>query len=166
MRFSRNAPPTGWPAVYSSILDLDHFVIELVLAAANQNNCHKAAEVVAVFRLTTIVASKSCSRPKFCTIKMAWNRARLATQGVWFSTTYHLHLIKIPSHLSAGNSYIIFILQWNLTYPHLDYPAAWIIRHCLENILINAHTTCMINCMPCKMASSSAKCSSKKKKGL
>ena len=35
----------------------------------------------------------------------AWNQARLATQQAWFSATYHLHLIKIPSHLSLGNVY-------------------------------------------------------------
>ena len=40
MRFSGNAPPSGWPVTYISILDSDHFAIEFVLAAANQNNGH------------------------------------------------------------------------------------------------------------------------------
>ena len=31
------------------------------------------------------------------------------------------------------------IVQWNLAYPHFEYPAARIIRHELHNILINAH---------------------------
>ena len=62
MRFSGSAPPTGWPAVYSSILDSDCFAIELVLTAANRNNCRMAAETIAILHLTTTVAAlrKSC----------------------------------------------------------------------------------------------------------
>ena len=57
MRFSGNAPPTGWPTAYSSTLDLDRFAIELALAVANQNNCHMTAEMIPILRLTTTVAS-------------------------------------------------------------------------------------------------------------
>ena len=99
MRFSGSAPPSGWPVVYRSILDSDHFAIELTLAAANWNNSHMAAETFAILHLTTTVASSSRSRQKLCA------RARLAIQGLWLSAAYHLHLITIPSHLSAGNSY-------------------------------------------------------------
>ena len=66
MRLSGNAPPSGWPVTYRSILDSDHFAIELVLAAANRNNSHMAAETVAILRLTTTVASSSRFRPKLC----------------------------------------------------------------------------------------------------
>ena len=66
MRFS-NVPPIEWPVIYSSILDSDHFAIELALAAANRNNCHMAAETVTILPLTDIVASSSHSRPKLCT---------------------------------------------------------------------------------------------------
>ena len=45
MRFSGNAPPSGWPVA-------DCFSTELVLAAANQNNSHMAAETVAILHLT------------------------------------------------------------------------------------------------------------------
>ena len=64
MRFSGSAPPSGWPVVYRSILDSDHFAIELVLAAASQNNGHTAAETFAILRLTTTVASSSHFRQK------------------------------------------------------------------------------------------------------
>ena len=64
-RFSGNAPPTGWPVTYGSILDSDRFAIKLVLAAANQNNCHTAGGTVATLRLST-VASSSRSRQKLC----------------------------------------------------------------------------------------------------
>ena len=70
MRFSGNAPPTGWPAAYSSIppvLYLDHFAIEVALAATNQNNYRMAAETIAILRLTTTIASSSRSRQKLCT---------------------------------------------------------------------------------------------------
>ena len=67
MRFSGNAPPTGWLVVYSSTLDSDHFAIELALAAANRNNCRVAAQTVAILSLTTTVVSSSHSRPKLCT---------------------------------------------------------------------------------------------------
>ena len=60
MRFSRNAPPSGWPVACRSILDLDRF------ATANRNNGHMAAETVAILSLTTIVASSSHFRPKLC----------------------------------------------------------------------------------------------------
>ena len=108
-RFSGNAPPAVWPATYSSILDSDRFAIELVLTAANQNNCHMAAEMIAILRLTTTVASSSCSRQS-CVQKTAWNRAR-------FKAAYHLHIIKIPSHLSVGNSCMqvkkwLVLLSW------------------------------------------------------
>ena len=66
MRFSGNAPPSGWPVTYRSILDSDHSAIELALAAANRNNGHMAAETVAILHFTTIVASSSCFRPKLC----------------------------------------------------------------------------------------------------
>ena len=66
MRFSENAPPSGWPVVYRSILDSDRFATELVLAAANRNNSHMVAETVAILRLTTTVASTSCFKPKLC----------------------------------------------------------------------------------------------------
>ena len=62
-----NAPPTGWPAAYRSILGSARFAIELTLAAANRNNCRMAAETIAILRLTTTVASSSHSRQKLCT---------------------------------------------------------------------------------------------------
>ena len=66
IRFSGNAPPSGCPVAFRSILDSDRFATELVLAAANQNNGHMAAKTVAIFRLTTTVAFSNRFRPKLC----------------------------------------------------------------------------------------------------
>ena len=66
MRFSGNAPPTGWLPSISSMLDLDRFATELALAAAIRNICHIAARKVAVFCLAAATASRYRSRHDLC----------------------------------------------------------------------------------------------------
>ena len=66
IRFSGNAPTSGWPVAYRSILDSDHFAIKLALASANRHIGHTAAETVAILRLTITVAPSSHFRPKLC----------------------------------------------------------------------------------------------------
>ena len=75
MRFSGNAPPTGWPVVYSSILDLDRFAIELALAAAIKINGHNMAAKQLLHFTLLLQLSPAAAQGPSCIQK------RLATQG-------------------------------------------------------------------------------------
>ena len=118
-------PLGGQSHNYNSIQDPD---IELALAAANRNNCHMAAETVAILCLTTTVASSSALSHSFVhTKKRPEIGPDCSPKGCDLEPNIIYISLKIPSHLSTGNSHsitydIMLFLDYFLYINHRHSP--------------------------------------------